>query len=93
MAVFPGYLAFPGGKVEKDDLRPVELKELSKYPKDLMWAIEREVNEEIGISFFNLFESDEVLSFQLLAKTVSPDFNPYQFETFFFILRLNLFQI
>ena len=46
---FPGYLAFPGGKIDKDESSiPFKTKFLSKKNPKLMRALQREFHEELG---------------------------------------------
>lgn len=66
LSVFPGYLSFVGGKVDKGEA----IKE----------ALYREIQEELG---FNLNDSI-VESIEPWAIAITPEFNPYRFETHFY---------
>ncbi|MCT4640715.1 MAG: MBL fold metallo-hydrolase [Bacteriovoracaceae bacterium] len=71
---FPGYLAFVGGKVDKEDFN-------AKDP--LLNAVKREVEEELGIDIDSFSHS-----MSKFCEVTSPSFNPIRFETFFYHLRL-----
>ncbi len=71
LSVFPGYTAFPGGKVDKSDA-------------DHHNALKREIKEELN---FDL-ESEDVLNISLLGHAVTPEFNPYRFKVFFYLIEL-----
>jgi len=79
MKAFPGYTAFPGGKVdEKDNVN----SEKNQY---LINALKRELLEELK---FDLSEAI-VDSINLIATAITPDFNPYRFKTHFYTIKLN----
>lgn len=79
---FPGYLSFPGGKVDKEDIH-------GDSEKDLERALRRELLEELEIDIHAL-ENDRVVSkISKVGKATSPKFNPYIFETYFFLIELN----
>lgn len=72
---FPGYTAFPGGKVDKED-------------GDCLWqAAKREAREELGVELDQLIGEGLISKATKIAKATSPEFNPYRFETYFFLLR------
>ncbi|MDD0853338.1 MBL fold metallo-hydrolase [Halobacteriovorax sp. GB3] len=71
LSVFPGYLSFVGGKVDRGE----NLKE----------ALYREIHEELGL---NLNDSI-VESIEPWAIAITPDFNPYRFETHFYRVVVN----
>ncbi|MCP4913045.1 MAG: MBL fold metallo-hydrolase [Oligoflexia bacterium] len=75
LSVFPGYTAFPGGKVDKSD-------------KSLEDALKREVKEELGICLDDLKASNILEEIKLFGKATTPKFNPYRFETFFYLISL-----
>lgn len=87
LSVFPGYLAFPGGKVDKNDsLAPAILN--PSFAPGLMNALVREMQEELGIDLALLMQAGEILSINSLGVAVTPDFNPYRFENFYFKIEL-----
>lgn len=82
---FPGYWAFPGGKVEKEDAQFVKDHAFTKdLDKRLFGALIREGKEELGIDIGEEIEKGSVRSVNYLGLAVTPDFNPYRFATHFF---------
>lgn len=82
---FPGYWAFPGGKVEKNDELLVKDHAVTKdLDKRLFGALIREGKEELGIDIGEEIEKGTVRSVNYLGLAVTPDFNPYRFATHFF---------
>lgn len=86
---FPGYTAFPGGKVDKDDYNPKLPEYLSEFETHLINCLVREAKEELQIDILNLYENNVISKIEYIAKAVTPDFNPYRFSTYFFIIHLN----
>lgn len=74
---FPGYIAFPGGKLDRRD-------EGAEDP--LLAALYREAEEELGIDIPSLIEKGQLSSPRYIALATTPDFNPYRFETHFFLI-------
>src|SRR5690606_34390075 len=82
---FPGYWAFPGGKVEKEDeLFSVDHDLTKNIDHRLFGAAVREGQEELGIDLREEIKSGRVRSVHCLGLAVTPDFNPYRFATYFF---------
>jgi ribonuclease/clavin/mitogillin len=82
---FPGYWAFPGGKVEKDDETfSIDHPVLKGIDKRLFGAAVREGEEELGVDFRKEIMEERVSSVDFLGLAVTPDFNPYRFATYFF---------
>jgi len=88
LRAFPGYWAFPGGKVEAEDAAYCISHEVTKDldPK-LFGAAVREGIEELGIDFREEVAAGRVVRIDFLGLAVTPDFNPYRFATYFF--RIN----
>lgn len=85
LSAFPGYWAFPGGKVEKEDSVFCSEHELCKLlDQRLFGAVVREGKEELGIDLHDEIKSGRVRSVDYLGLAVTPDFNPYRFATYFF---------
>lgn len=85
---FPGYTAFPGGKVDKDDHTskltvPDVFGELPTY---LYSALSREMKEELDFDLCN--NTDHIISIKDVGVAITPEFNPYRFKTHF--LRIEL---
>ena len=85
LKAFPGYWAFPGGKVEKEDeLFSVDHYLTKNIDHRLFGAAVREGQEELGIDLREEIKSGRVRSVHCLGLAVTPDFNPYRFATYFF---------
>jgi glyoxylase-like metal-dependent hydrolase (beta-lactamase superfamily II)/8-oxo-dGTP pyrophosphatase MutT (NUDIX family) len=87
---FPGYWAFPGGKVEKQDEKFSLEHPLTKdLDHRLFGAAVREGEEELGIDLRQEILSGRVRAVYCLGLAVTPDFNPYRFATYFFKIDFN----
>jgi ribonuclease/clavin/mitogillin len=89
LGAFPGYWAFPGGKVEANDadhcppwplLEGIDLR--------LFGAALREAHEELGVDLRDELARGRVAGVHYLGLAVTPDFNPYRFATSFFKVEL-----
>lgn len=85
LKAFPGYWAFPGGKVDKGDEELAFSHHLiSDVKSSLLGAMKREIIEEVGIDLESELGKDHILSIVELGVAITPDFNPYRFATTFF---------
>jgi ribonuclease/clavin/mitogillin len=85
LKAFPGYWAFPGGKVEKDDASYfIDHPVLKGIDPRLFGAAVREGMEELGIDLRNEIKEGRVTEVNFLGLAITPDFNPYRFATTFF---------
>lgn len=75
---FPGYTAFPGGKVSHEDLEEAE---------PLLNTVYREAQEELGIDVKDLIKKKTLTPPKKIAIATTPEFNPYRFETHFYLLE------
>ncbi len=75
---FPGYIAFPGGKVGAED---------EEADDPLFEAACREAQEELGIDVKDAIKSGSILRWRKIAIATTPDFNPYRFETYFILFE------
>lgn len=85
LKAFPGYWAFPGGKVEVDDAAFCIDHPLTQGldPK-LFGAAVREGQEELGIDFREEIKAGRIERVDYLGLAITPDFNPYRFATHFY---------
>jgi ribonuclease/clavin/mitogillin len=91
LSAFPGYWAFPGGKVEVGDEKIVQDHPLIRdLDKRLLGAVIREGEEELGINLNHELKNGAVQSLYYLGLAVTPDFNPYRFATHFFRIDFKL---
>ena len=87
---FPGYTAFPGGKV--DDLESeahLKIKFMDKYSPKVMRGLIREIKEELGYDLKKGIENGEVISFSHFGNAISPEFNQLRFDTHFYKIVLS----
>lgn len=90
LKAFPGYTAFPGGKV--DDLEAeghFKLKFMDQYSPKVMRGLIREIKEELGYDLKKGIENGEVVSFSHLGNAVTPEFNQFRFDTHFYKIVLS----
>ncbi|MFZ9001816.1 MAG: MBL fold metallo-hydrolase [Bacteriovoracaceae bacterium] len=80
---FPGYTAFPGGKVDKEDSNKKAFHRIEGMENDILVALSREMKEELGIDI-----DTEQIKVEHLGNALTPKFNPYRFDTFFFKIIL-----
>ena len=90
LAVFPGYYAMPGGKVDLGDstqeltgpLWPTHIK------PQILHALIREVKEELNYDLLEEIAKGEVLSIDDIGIAITPEFNPYRFKNYFLKITL-----
>ena len=73
LKAFPGYTAFPGGKVD-------ELDKVDSFEDTLLNALFRETKEELGIDIQELQSKNMIRELSLFAKATSPDYNPNRYQ-------------
>lgn len=83
LRAFPGYTSFPGGKVDKADLHSTD------QSITLETALKRELAEELQINLDTLKEVGIIEKVRMIGKATSPSFNPYIYETYFFLINLS----
>lgn len=89
LKAFPGYWAFPGGKVETGDESLFVETELTRgLDPRLFGAIVREGQEELGINLGLETQNGNVERIDYLGLAVTPDFNPFRFATHFYRFHL-----
>lgn len=76
---FPGYWACPGGKVEKNEAPPPPKAEYCGFATDALAALQRELNEELGIDIYKL-----PCRIARLGNALTPKSSPRRFDTDFF---------
>ncbi len=91
LSVFPGYVAFPGGKVDRADQEDAQrfADELEvEFEAPLMKALVREMKEELSVDLLELKQSGLIKKISYLGLAITPEFNPYRFENYYFKIEL-----
>lgn len=89
MPAFPGYHAFPGGKVDPGDSdEPMTQPWLCDYEPRLMRGLCRELDEELGFDLPAAIESGLVKGLWKIGVAVTPKFEPRRFDTRFYRIEL-----
>jgi ribonuclease/clavin/mitogillin len=89
LLAFPGYWAFPGGKVDKADSDDVLTHPLlAGHPPRLLRALDRELREELGFDLLAAVAAGQVRALRPLGEVTTPAFMPVRFRTHFFEIEL-----
>jgi len=89
LAAFPGYWAFPGGKVDRSDGDdPLPGTQFAAFPARLIRALVREIWEELGYDLVAAAELGDIAEIRALGVATSPAFVPARFNTHFFRIEL-----
>jgi len=85
LPAFPGYHAFPGGKIDEDDAgEPPADPVLAVADGKRVNALIRELDEELGYDLPEAVRQGEVTSFSELGCATAPPFSPIRFRNFFY---------
>ncbi len=89
MPVFPGYWAFPGGKIDKtDSSESCEHLLLRAHDARLIRALSRELQEELGFDLFAACAADQVSAISEFGRAITPPFLPVRFDTRSYLIEL-----
>ncbi len=89
LRAFPGFHAFPGGKVDAEDGDGAALPELcAQQDPRLLRALLREVQEELSYDLAAAMTCGEVISLRHLGVALTPHPAPLRFNTHFFAIHL-----
>lgn len=87
LAAFPGYHAFPGGKVDRGDAdRAPDSRRFAALEPGPARALIRELQEELG---FDLEQHPDVHSVRPIGRVLTPPVFPVRFDTRFYAIELN----
>lgn len=92
LASFPGYWAFPGGKVDKTDgeVPPRVGAWCRGFEPRLLQALVRELGEEVGFDLDAAVARGEVKSLHSFGHALTPAIVPVRFDTVFFRVELSV---
>ena len=90
LRAFPGYYAFPGGKVDQEDsdysyTDPL----LTPYPARWIRALFREVHEELGFDLEQAVAQGHVNTIDRFGEAITPPFEPVRFNAHYFKIEMN----
>jgi endoribonuclease LACTB2 len=91
LRAFPGYTAFPGGKVDQDDRdKDISFSHdlLDHYEAYLVIALQRELEEELGFDLYKACKEAHITKISHLGIAVTPEFNPYRYANHYFKINL-----
>jgi glyoxylase-like metal-dependent hydrolase (beta-lactamase superfamily II)/8-oxo-dGTP pyrophosphatase MutT (NUDIX family) len=90
LQAFPGYHAFPGGKVDPDDALTTlpDHPLLAPYERRFMAGLIRELKEELDFDLIAALERGQVEDLRLYGRVVTPSHVPRRFDTQFFVIAL-----
>ncbi len=90
LRAFPGYYAFPGGKVDDEDSQAAyDHPLLSDFPPRQIRALFREVDEELGFDLEAAINNGEVRSIIRFGEAVTPAFERVRFNAHYFKIDMN----
>ncbi|MEJ1298489.1 MAG: MBL fold metallo-hydrolase [Candidatus Sedimenticola sp. (ex Thyasira tokunagai)] len=90
LRAFPGYYAFPGGKIDAADSEHRYSHPLmSAFPGEQMRALTRELEEELGYDLEASVEAGEVESIVHFGLAQTPAFQKIRFSTHYFKITFN----
>ncbi len=85
LPAFPGYHAFPGGKVDRaESQEPFGIALLDAHEPRAMRALARELAEELGFDLAEACRVGQVLAVVALCSATTPEFEQFRFCNRFF---------
>lgn len=89
LTAFPGFQAFPGGKVDaRDGEQPLSHPLLARHEPRLVEGLARELREELDFDLAAALAAGEVLGFEMLGTAISPPIISVRFDTRFYRIDL-----
>lgn len=89
LTAFPGFSAFPGGKVDASDRpHPLDHPLLAGLDARLFTALARELHEELAFDLDAALAADDITAISLLGTAISPPIIAVRFNTRFFRIDL-----
>ncbi len=89
LRAFPGYYAFPGGKIDAgDDIRSIQHELLLDHPDVHMNALFRELSEELEFDLEAAVNVGEVQEITLFGTAITPAFERIRFSAYYYKIVL-----
>ena len=90
LKAFPGYYAFPGGKIDPEDYEfDFQHPLLEDHPVHEMGALFREIDEELGYSIQDAIHQNKVTDVSKLGTAITPAFEKFRFNAHYYKVVLN----
>ncbi len=90
LRAFPGYHAFPGGKVDQEDeLHGFTHPLVNEFRQERIGALIRELDEELGFDLRQAIDSGLVASVELMGVAVTPQFERVRFNAHYYKVVLH----
>lgn len=90
LRAFPGYHAFPGGKIDDCDRDgPAASVQMFELPADHFCALQRELLEELQFDLSAAHERGEIVSLTLFGEALTPAFEPVRFRAYYYKIVLS----
>lgn len=90
LRAFPGYYAFPGGKIDEEDRSYLyDHPLLCGFPGQQIRALIRELNEELGYDLEQAIVDGQVMDIVRFGTAVTPAFEHYRFSAHYFKIILH----
>ncbi|TVO78712.1 NUDIX domain-containing protein [Sedimenticola selenatireducens] len=89
LRAFPGYYAFPGGKVDEEDAAfTYDHPLIAEFKPERIRALIREVEEELGFDLERAIHADQVEQIELLGIAITPAFERVRFHAHYYKIVL-----
>ena len=90
LAAFPGYEAFPGGKLEREDMlgEPLQASIFSGHDAASIRALVRELREELDFDLIDAAAAGTIVSLDFIGSFVTPPVVPRRYDTRFYRIVL-----
>ena len=90
LKAFPGFFAFPGGKIDPSDHNfDFQHPLLEDFPAHEMGALFREIDEELGYSIEDAFNQNSITEISKLGIAVTPPFEKFRFNAHYYKIVLS----
>ncbi|PWQ95716.1 MBL fold metallo-hydrolase [Leucothrix arctica] len=90
LAAFPGFTAFPGGKIDSgDEVFACQHPLLSTFSQENIGALIREIREELGFDLVQSLEQNQVVSISQFGTSTTPTYQKHRFDIQFYKITLN----
>ncbi len=89
LRAFPGYYAFPGGKVDEGDAGyDYSHPQIAEFRPERIRALIRELDEELGFDLEQALEQNQVEQIDLIGIAVTPAFEHVRFHAHYYKIVL-----